>query len=498
MLFFIQTMGCRINQYESQAIREAWLGRGWTEAAEASDAQIILVHTCAVTAKAVADCRNAVRRAARAAPAARILAAGCAAETEPEGFRQLPGVCAVICQADKAGVCFWPEEPADTDPPTGRGSNSCSAPVSRHEISTGSGPAPCLDTATGNGPWSVPRSGTGAPTCSSAGLTPGRPAWPDFSISTCRRARPILKVQDGCSHGCSYCIVPRARGAARSRPFSDILDEARRLLANGHRELVLSGINLGQFTLASPSGDFWDLLAALERALAPQWSGRARLRLSSLDPGMLTPKALETLGLSSMVCQHLHVSLQSADPGVLNAMGRGHYAPEAVSDFLSQLRTVWPVFALGADLLTGFPGESHAAFATTLDFCAAIPLSYSHVFPFSRRPGTVAARLKGQLPNNVKKERAAQLRQLVAKKEAAFADLLAGFPLLTLAPERRVMKSRTGLAPLTGVCEYYTECTLQGPSPDPGLDLLPVRPLHATGQKLTVEAAPKGAGALPL
>ncbi|WP_243360728.1 MiaB/RimO family radical SAM methylthiotransferase [Fundidesulfovibrio terrae] len=414
MRYFIQTLGCKINQYESQSLREAWAARGWNESPDPAGADVVLVHTCAVTAGAVADSRGAVRRAGREAPSARILVAGCAAQTEPATFEVLPGVAAVVPQAGKAGLAAWPEvslEPAGAD----------------------------------------------------------RRAWPAFSITRFNRARPILKLQDGCSHGCTYCIVPRARGAARSRPFEDIAAEAARLLEAGYREIILSGINLGQFSM--PDGDFWDMLARLEGALSPRWQGRARLRLSSLDPGMLGPRALAVLATSRMTCPHLHLSMQSADPGVLAAMGRSHYGPEMVLDFLDALRGQWPVFALGADLLTGFPGESEQAYRATLDFCSRAGLSYAHVFPYSRRPGTVAAKAAGQLPKDVKKERAATLRAAAQALERAFVERVAGLDRLVVAVE--------GRDPGAGSSEFYMECRLTSPSPVAPGGLLPVRPLGA-------------------
>jgi MiaB/RimO family radical SAM methylthiotransferase len=411
MRFFIQTLGCKINQYESQSIREAWAARGWSESPTQAHAEVVLVHTCAVTAGAVADSRGAVRRAGREAPRAAVLVAGCAAQIEPAAFRELPGVAAVIAQPDKAGLAHWPQEASGAD----------------------------------------------------------RPAWPDFSVARFNRARPVLKIQDGCSHGCTYCIVPRARGGARSRPFEDIAAEALRLLEAGHREIILSGINLGQFSL--PDGDFWDMLARLEDALAPEWLGQARLRLSSLDPGMLGPKALSVLAGSRMTCPHLHLSMQSADPGVLAAMGRAHYGPDTVLGFLDSLRTHWPVLALGADLLTGFPGESEQAFRATLDFASRAGLSYAHVFPFSRRPGTVAAKAAGQLPKDVKKERAAALRAAVNALESAFLHRLAAMDRLVVAVEQG--------DPGAGASEYYVECRLTRPSPVAPGGLLPVRPVGA-------------------
>ena len=419
MRFVIQTLGCKINQYESQALREAWVNRGWLEVKALPEADVVLVHTCAVTAAAVADSRGTVRRAGREAPAARLLVTGCAAQTESATFEAIPGVAAIIAQAQKPGLRFWPEALPESD----------------------------------------------------------RQGWPDFSITRFNRARPILKVQDGCSHGCTYCIVPRARGPARSRPFPEIVAEARRLLTAGHRELILSGINLGQFSLGD--GDFWDMVASLETALAPEWAEQARFRLSSLDPGMLGPKALEVLAGSRMICPHLHLSMQSADAGVLSAMGRSHYDPNAVLGFLESLRHHWPAFAVGADILTGFPGESEAAFQTTLDFCEQARLSYAHVFPYSRRPGTVAAKSRDQLPTEVKKLRAALLRQTAAGLEEQFLGQVVRLPRLVMAVERT--------DPGTGASEYYMECRLDRPSPVPSGGLLPVRPLRVEGGVVLVE-----------
>jgi MiaB/RimO family radical SAM methylthiotransferase len=419
MRFFIQTLGCKINQYESQSIREAWEARGWQETAHQAAADVVLVHTCAVTAGAVADSRGAVRRAGREAPGARVLVAGCAAQTESSEFENLPGVEEVILQARKPDLLCWP------DPP---GEEKCAE-------------------------------------------------WPGFSISRFTRARPIVKIQDGCSHCCTYCIVPRARGPARSRRSQDIVDEVSRLLETGYREIILSGINLGQFR--NDDGDFWDMLMRLESVLVPEWEGRARLRLSSLDPGMLGQKAHEVLVESRMVCHHLHLSMQSASKEVLAAMGRAHYGPAAVLDFLGALRKKWPVLALGADLLTGFPGESAEAFKDTLEFCNEARLSYAHVFPFSRRPGTLAAKSKKQLPKELRKERAARLRELTDDLERIFLEECAGLPRLVMAVERE--------NPGTGLSEYYVECRLEGLSPAPPGGLVPVRPVKAEKDFLVVK-----------
>jgi len=428
--FHIHTLGCKINQYESQAVRERWEERGWREADGAGQADVVLVHTCAVTSGAVADSRRAVSRLVRAAPGARVLVTGCASQVEAGAFAAMPGVEAVVPQSAKPGLGAW--------------SPGCVLPD-------------VVDAAAST-----------------------RGSWPDFSISRFRRARPILKVQDGCSHCCTYCIVPRARGSARSRPYEDILDEARLLLDSGHRELILSGINLGQYEFDG-WGDFWTLLARLEADLSPQWAGAARLRLSSLDPGMLGDHALAVLDASRMTCPHLHLSMQSGDPGVLAAMGRAHYQPRSVLDFLDEVRAFWPHAAVGADILTGFPGESESAFQATREFCLSARLGYAHVFAFSRRPGTLAAKAAGQLGKEEKKRRAAILRDDLERLERAYLEEVAGLAHLVMAVE--------GGQALNGSSEYYVECRLERPSPIPWGGLLPVRPLGVRDGALLVEPA---------
>ena len=393
--FAIRTLGCRINQYESQALREAWLARGWTEAG-LERAELVLINSCAVTGRAVQALRALVRQARRSNPGAEIVIAGCAAQVLAGELASLPGVRLVVGQAYKAGLAFYPEL----------------------------GPA-----------------------------LPGS-AFPPLSISRFERARPVLKIQDGCSHGCSFCIVPLSRGPSRSRPVADILAEVRRLLTAGHREIVLGGINLRHFGRDLPGRpDLWDLLGMLDAELAPEWTGQARLRLSSLDPGQLGPKALDALAASPLACPHLHLSLQSLAPEVLKAMNRGHYGPEDVEGFLRELAGAWPVFGLGADLLAGFPGEGERHFEETLNAVARLPLTYAHVFPYSRRPGTRAADMPGQVAEAEKTRRTRLLRELAERKQAEFAGRLTSMERLSVALE--LAGKGKGRA---GVCVYYAEC----------------------------------------
>ena len=433
--FHIVTLGCKVNQYESHALREAWENAGAVETATPANAAVILVHSCAVTANAVADVRATVRRLHRAAPKALILVAGCAAQVFPEQMAALDGVSAVIPQMFKEHL-----KDMFTDPEKALGWN-----FDRKKA----GCAPQIQAA---------RFKTGCPKAALPVAAPGenRP-WPDFSISGYDRARPVVKVQDGCDHRCTYCIVPYARGASVSRPAEEAGAEVERLLRAGYRECIISGVNLRQYGRdLSPPLDFWDMLDALERRFVPEWSGRARFRLSSLEPGQLNERALAFLASSRMVCPHLHISLQSGSRSVLKRMGRGHYAPESLFAFMTELARIWPCFALGADILTGFPGETEAEFEETCRICERLPLTYAHVFPFSARPKTPAALMPGQVPKEVRTFRAGVLRDMTQRKEEAFFRRLLTMPCLDMAVER--LDRETGRA--RGACQFYVDCSV--------------------------------------
>ena len=407
--FHVATLGCKINQYESQALAESWAREHErVDAPEAAD--LILVNSCAVTANAVADLRQLVRKLHRSNPAAEIVVTGCAAQVMAEELAELPGVTRVVAQADKAELL---------------------EPLRPLAVSTA---GEATEERNGNDPV--------------AGRFPG------FAISDYHRARAVVKIQDGCSHHCTYCIVPLTRGPSVSRPMGEVLAEARRLLDGGFRELILSGVNLRHFGRDLPGRpDFWDLVSRLEGEFADEWKGRARLRISSVEPGQLTDKALDVLAASSLVCPQLHLSLQSGDPKVLRRMGRGHYRPEQALEFARRLEGVWPVFGLGADIIAGFPGETAEQFERTLEFCENLPLSYAHVFPYSVRPGTRAASMSDQVDGAERKARAARLRKAVAVKKRKFLAHLLELPRLDVL----VQDAGTGV----GVSEYYAACRLE-------------------------------------
>lgn len=426
--FHILTFGCKVNQYESQAIREAWQARGGSETPAPEQADVVLINSCAVTSRGERDARNAVFRARRMAPRARIILAGCAARLFV-AFRPRPGA-----EWAAPDLCLGNEQKASL-----------------------------LE-----GPWAPPQAGVPAS------------GWSPFRISAFSRARAVLKVQEGCVHRCTYCIVPQTRGAPRSRPPGDALAEARALLAAGHAELVISGINLAQYGRDRPEyGDFWQLLRFLDAALAPDFAGRARLRVSSLEPSQLDARGLETLRACRMVCPHLHISLQHASPAILRRMGRGHYAVADLERALGSLASFWPQMGLGADILVGFPGETEADFRILLDTLGRLPLSYAHVFPYSRRPGTAAARFDGALPLSVRQERAAAARAVVEQRQKRFWAGQAELQRMLVAPD----EGEAADACRKGVNEYYVPC------------LLPPKRGPETGERRLVAVRPVGVGA---
>ena len=483
--FFLATLGCKVNQYESHALREAWLRSGLTESADPASADLILVNSCAVTAKAVADVRATVRRMHRAAPLARILVTGCAAQVMASELASLPGVEAVMDQEEKARLfsgpptLVLPQSPApdflDATPAAGL---NCHAALHDPQSNTGS---------RAGRSWRV----WAEPTYGSDGFDtiPTTRAYPAFAVSGYDRSRAVLKIQDGCSHGCTYCIVPQARGRACSREPGEVLEEARRLLDAGFREIVVSGVNLRQYWYSAKDckGDFWNLLAYLDAELSPEWGSKARLRLSSLEPGQLGAKALEVIADCGMVAPHIHLSLQSGSPSVLRRMGRGHYDPARLPDFFAALGGIWPVFGLGADILTGFPGETEDEFREGFSLCETLPLTYAHVFPYSKRPGTRAAAMQDQVAADVKKARAAGLRGMVMAKKSHFLQSLLTLPVMRVAFEDREHGKNS--ASLRGVNEYYADCRInvQTGTRLALRELVPVRVLGVENGELTVD-----------
>ncbi|MFN2267112.1 MAG: tRNA (N(6)-L-threonylcarbamoyladenosine(37)-C(2))-methylthiotransferase MtaB [Desulfonatronovibrio sp.] len=420
MNFHIITMGCKINQYETQAITESLVRNGYSHLTEPDSAENIIINSCAVTSRAVRDLKKTCRRLGRTCPQSRIIITGCAAQVLEQELTSMNEVHSVIPQNKKTNLLSGlTQDSSDSSAPS------------------------------------------------------------DFYISDYFRARAVVKVQDGCSHRCSYCIVPQTRGNPVSRPKELILKEILSLLDKNFSEIILGGINLRLYGQGlSESIDFWDLINYLRLHLPNPIQNKFRLRLSSLEPSELKTKALDTLSKDQLICPHLHISLQSGSTEILRKMNRSHYTPDDLLDFTRQLKSIWQVFALGADILVGFPGETSADFQKTRELVHELPLTYAHVFPYSPRPGTPAAQFKEQINQKEKKYRSADLSNIVQDKKIAFINKICSLREIELSME----------TPFKGMSQYYVECQVKNSQNLKPRQLIKVKPLLVDQNKLIVQA----------
>ncbi len=362
----IFVLGCKVNQAEASGMKQMLAQAGCRLCGQGETPDLVIVNTCCVTSKAEAKSRRLVNRLGRMYPHAMILATGCLAEIHPSSF---------------------------------------DVPCDRLRIFPQSARAQLKDVLAGNNSSSTFREETQC-----------RSEFVDFGVaSSPSRTRGFIKIQDGCSSRCSYCIVPKARGPARSLAVTTVLDHVQTMTKSGVREIVLSGVNLGAYgNDLIPPVELEDLL----RTLLRKKSG-VRFRLSSLEPEHVSPGIIELMAYSDRLCPHLHIPLQSGDDEILRLMNR----PYDASFIRSTVKTIFskaPEACVGFDVIVGFPGESEDAFAHTVQLIEECGVSYLHVFPFSPRPETPAATLEGKVPDSVTRTRVHVLRQLSARLRAAF------------------------------------------------------------------------------
>ena len=425
--FSLENFGCRATEADAAAMRRALRSAGWAMLDEHASADVVVLNTCTVTAAADSQARDAVRKIHRANPAARILVTGCYAQRAPEDLAQLPGVSWVVGNSHQTEIprllreSFAPG--ADTAAAAGSVANSSGESSDR-------GPAKDfvslanLDTepmSLARGPAKILTGDIFAQTVMQVSPLEGIPA---------DRTRPILKIQDGCNNRCSYCVIPFVRGRSRSLPPNEVLEETRKLVTAGAKEIVLSGINLGSYGRdLSPRVDLADLVRRILDHTALE-----QLRFSSIEPQDVTEDFVAHMAASPRIAPHFHVPLQSGSDRILRAMHRWYRAAH-YAERIQLIRSELPDAAIGADVIAGFPGETDEDFNATFDFIAPLPFTYLHVFSFSARPGTKAADLGAPVSLAVTRDRARALRDLGQQKAAAFREVQAGRPLraLTLA-----------------------------------------------------------------
>ena len=358
----IVTLGCRLNAYESEAMRAL--------AAEAGLANAVIVNTCAVTGEAVRQGRQVIRRARRERPDAEIIVTGCAAQIDPDAFASMPEVSRILGNAEKMRA------------------ESFGASEARVAVSD---------------------------------IMAVRETALHLLDGFGERTRAYVQVQNGCDHRCTFCIIPYGRGNSRSAPAGDVIEQVRRLVDNGAPEIVLTGVDLTSWGGDLPGAP---QLGSLVARILKHVPDLPLLRLSSLDAIEMDAQLFDLVTQHERVAPYLHLSLQHGDDLILKRMKRRHSRAEAI-DLCQRLKAARPGIALGADLIAGFPTETEAAFANTLSLIEACGLAFVHTFPFSPREGTPAARMP-QLDRRVIKQRAARLRAIAAEALARHLDCWIG------------------------------------------------------------------------
>ena len=412
--FFIEQFGCRATQADAAAIERQLVERGYAVTAAANSADVVVVNTCTVTAAADLQARQSIRTIHRENPGARVIVTGCYAQRAPEEIAALEGVSWVVGNSHKPEIPRLIQEMGQATP-------GVSTPAPRQgfvRISKMAGGALSLDrTPVGilTGDIQEQRELLVAPVeAGEAGHT-----------------RPVLKIQDGCNKRCSYCVIPQVRGRSRSLAPRVVVEEIRKLCDGGAREVVLSGIDLGNYGRdLAPHAALGELLRRILDETAVE-----RLRVSSVEPMDVTEDLIAIFASSERMARHFHMPMQSGSDRILAAMHRWyraeHYARRA------ELVRQWlPDAAIGADVIAGFPGETEEDHQATLSLVERLPLTYLHVFSFSSRPGTAAADLGNQVPEQVIARRARELRALGGKKKAAFQTAQTGRTLRALTLNR--------------------------------------------------------------
>jgi len=400
----LATLGCKTNQFESAAMQQRLQEAGYTIVDFADGAELVIVNTCTVTAATDSQSRNLIRRAKRLNPTCRVVVTGCYAQVDPTALAALPEVSLVLGNEEKAEFLRHLE--------TDAAGKIVVTPI-REVVAA-----------------SVP-----------------------LVSSAAERSRAFVQIQNGCDAFCSYCIIPYARGASRSVPPEQVIEQVRMLFANGYPEVVLTGIHIGGFGLdLQPKSS----LTALVEQLLPL-PETARLRLGSLEPTEITESLLALFVAQPQLCRHLHIPLQSGCDTVLARMNR-HYNTTFFAKLIARIVEQLPEVAIGLDVITGFPGESDAEFAATESFLDALPVSHVHVFPFSRRPGTPAASMPDQLSGDIIKQRAARLRELGARKLQGYAERFVGRTMAVIVEGGGKGRQRRGLT------ANYLNVTFAGPA----------------------------------
>ena len=407
-----QNVGCKLNLYEVEALKTGFHQRGYQIVPFGDQADIFVVNTCTVTGSGDADSRKVVRRARRANPAATVVATGCYAQRRPGELSEI-GANLVVGNSQKPSLLDHLEA---------------------HLSAASELPRPLPQASRSNNFLQIE------------------------GVVEQGRTRGTLQIQDGCDEHCTYCIIPQVRGPGLSRPPAETLEQARRMVQGGYRELALTGVHTGSY---GNDLDQKDGLPKLLRELE-NIDGLERIRLNSIEPGSLSDALIHHVAASKKCCRHFHIPLQSGDDQTLKRMGR-HYTRAYYAERLEMIATLIPDCAVGADVMVGFPGETEEHFENTRALIDDLPITYLHVFPFSLRTTTPAERMQGHLGNQVKQERSRCLIALGQHKRLEFHQRFIGRQLQILVEDR--LDKATGLR--VGLSDNYIKVVFEGGRTDP-------------------------------
>jgi threonylcarbamoyladenosine tRNA methylthiotransferase MtaB len=366
------TLGCKLNNSDTERLKSQFYRNGFRIVGFDSPSNLYVINTCTVTGRADADSRQIIRRAVRRkGEKGLVVVTGCYAQRDPETLASVPGVDLVLGQREKSNLLQYVEERLDQ---TGI--------AEKIIVSDNPDVLEFIDFDT-----------------NIVGF--------DRAIIPPLRTRATLKIQDGCAENCTFCIIPKVRGGNRSRPLQEILDEARRFVDAGYREVALTGVNTGLYGEdLDHSLGLLDVVKGLEKI-----RGIRRIRLNSMEPRCVTDELIDFAANSEKICRHFHIPLQSGDDEVLKRMGR-RYRTSFYMELIEKIDRKIPGVCFGADVMVGFPGENDDQFQNTVQLIEDLPLTYLHVFSYSEREGTPALRLEGRVHSRVKGERSRRLREL--------------------------------------------------------------------------------------
>jgi threonylcarbamoyladenosine tRNA methylthiotransferase MtaB len=385
------TLGCKLNFSETSSISRLLEQEGFAKKDFTEMADVYVINTCSVTDNADKECRQLVRRIQQKAPESLVVITGCYAQLKPAEIASIPGVDLVLGAAEKFNIASHLRELHKNDP-----TKICSCEIESVQTF-------------------------------------------HSSYSKNDRTRSFVKVQDGCDYNCSFCTIPLARGKSRSDTIENVLIQVKELAAEGVKEIVLTGVNLGDFNDAGRN--FFTLMQELD-----QVNGIERFRISSIEPNLLTPEIIEFVANSKKFMPHFHIPLQSGSNTILGKMRR-RYKKELYAEKVQLIKKLIPHCCIGVDVIVGFPGESEEFFKETFNFLHSLDISYLHVFTYSERDDTTALELKPVVPVRVRKERNKILRNLSYKKMQYFTEQ-------HLNTKRKVLFEKAGNS---GMMEGYTD-----------------------------------------